>query len=100
MRAAAGSAAKVGTGKAGSRPESLQSRSTGIPPAARRESAFIARDSADDRRPMSSPELLARIEAAQAAVLSQVDLLHREFGRAESRWKHDGTRVTAIDVAI
>ena len=42
-----------------------------------RESAFIARESADDRRSMPSPELLARIEAAQAAVLSQVDLLHR-----------------------
>ena len=39
---------------------------------------------------------LSEIEAAQAAVLSQVDLLHREFGRVESRWKHDGTRVTAI----
>jgi myo-inositol-1(or 4)-monophosphatase len=49
---------------------------------------------------MSSPELLKRIEAAKRAVLSQTELLHREFGRAESRWKYDGTRVTAIDVAI
>ncbi len=49
---------------------------------------------------MSSPDLLTRIEAARAAVLSQTELLHREFGRAESRWKYDGTRVTAIDVAI
>lgn len=49
---------------------------------------------------MHSPELLSRIEAAEAAVLAQTDLLHREFGRVESRWKHDGTRVTAIDVAI
>jgi myo-inositol-1(or 4)-monophosphatase len=51
-------------------------------------------------RAMSSPELLDRIEAAKRAVLAQTDLLHREFGRAESRWKHDGTRVTAVDVAI
>jgi myo-inositol-1(or 4)-monophosphatase len=49
---------------------------------------------------MSSPELLTRIQAAQIAVLAQTELLHREFGRAESKWKHDGTRVTAVDVAI
>jgi myo-inositol-1(or 4)-monophosphatase len=45
-------------------------------------------------------ELRRRIEAGKAAVLSQTALLHREFGRAESRWKSDGTRVTDIDVAI
>lgn len=49
---------------------------------------------------MSSPEVLARIAAAKRAVLAQVDLMHREFGRAESKWKYDGTRVTAVDVAI
>src|SRR5271167_112806 len=49
---------------------------------------------------MSSPELLTRIAAARIAVLAQTDLLHREFGRAESRWKSDGTRVTAVDIAI
>jgi len=49
---------------------------------------------------MSSPELLQRIEAAQRAVTAQTELLHREFGRAESRWKSDGTRVTAVDIAI
>jgi myo-inositol-1(or 4)-monophosphatase len=49
---------------------------------------------------MSSPELLARIAAARVAVLAQTELLHREFGRAESKWKSDGTRVTAIDIAI
>ncbi len=49
---------------------------------------------------MSSPDLLARIAAAKRAVLAQTDLLHREFGRAESKWKYDGTRVTAVDVAI
>jgi myo-inositol-1(or 4)-monophosphatase len=42
----------------------------------------------------------SRIEAAKHAVMAQTDLLHREFGRVESRWKGDGTRVTAVDVAI
>lgn len=49
---------------------------------------------------MANFQLLARIAAGKRAVLAQVDLLHREFGRAESKWKADGTRVTAIDVAI
>src|SRR4051812_34490074 len=49
---------------------------------------------------MSTPELLARIEAAKRAVRAQTELLHREFGRAESKWKSDGTRVTAVDVAV
>lgn len=49
---------------------------------------------------MPTPELVSRIEAAKRAVLAQTDLLHREFGRAESRWKYDGTRVTAVDIAI
>jgi myo-inositol-1(or 4)-monophosphatase len=49
---------------------------------------------------MSSPELLLRIAAAQRAVLAQTDLLQREFGRAHSEWKADGTRVTAVDLAI
>lgn len=49
---------------------------------------------------MSSSELVLRSEAAKRAVQAQVDLLHREFGRAESRWKADGTRVTAVDIAI
>jgi myo-inositol-1(or 4)-monophosphatase len=47
-----------------------------------------------------SSELVSRIEAAKRAVLAQTDLLQREFGRAESRWKLDGTRVTAVDIAI
>jgi myo-inositol-1(or 4)-monophosphatase len=45
-------------------------------------------------------ELASRIEAAKEAVLAETGLLHREFGRAESRWKSDGTRVTAVDIAI
>ncbi len=49
---------------------------------------------------MPSPELLSRIAAAKHAVLAQTELLHREFGRAESKWKSDGSRVTAVDVAI
>jgi myo-inositol-1(or 4)-monophosphatase len=48
----------------------------------------------------ASPELSQRIEAAKAAVLAETGLLHREFGRVESRWKSDGTRVTAVDVEI
>ncbi len=49
---------------------------------------------------MSSPDLLSRIAAAKHAVMAQTELLHREFGRAESHWKSDGTRVTPVDVAI
>jgi len=49
---------------------------------------------------MSSTELLSRIEAGKAAVLAQTALLHREFGRAQSNWKSDGTRVTPVDIAI
>ena len=49
---------------------------------------------------MSDSDLLQRIEAGRIAVLGQTALLQREFGRAESKWKHDGTRVTAVDVAI
>jgi myo-inositol-1(or 4)-monophosphatase len=51
---------------------------------------------------MSSIEtnLTARIEAARRAVLAQTELLHREFGRAPSNWKTDGTRVTSVDIAI
>jgi myo-inositol-1(or 4)-monophosphatase len=49
---------------------------------------------------MPASDLLSRIEAAKRAVLAQTELLHREFGRAESKWKDDGTRVTAVDVAI
>lgn len=48
----------------------------------------------------SHPDLLTRVAAAKRAVLAQTELLHREFGRAESRWKADGSRVTAVDVAI
>jgi myo-inositol-1(or 4)-monophosphatase len=46
------------------------------------------------------PEITRRIEAAKAAVMAETGLLHREFGKAQSRWKSDGTRVTAVDIAI
>lgn len=46
------------------------------------------------------PDHLARIEAARRTVTAQTELLHREFGRVKSQWKSDGTRVTAVDVAI
>jgi myo-inositol-1(or 4)-monophosphatase len=42
----------------------------------------------------------ARARAARRAVSGQVEFLHAEFGRAESHWKSDGTRVTTADVAI
>jgi myo-inositol-1(or 4)-monophosphatase len=49
---------------------------------------------------MIPPEIVQRIAAAQQAVRAQTGLLHREFGRAESKWKSDGTRVTTADLAI
>jgi myo-inositol-1(or 4)-monophosphatase len=49
---------------------------------------------------MAPPEPTSRIAAAQRAVQAQTELLHREFGRAKSEWKSDGTRVTAVDIAI
>jgi myo-inositol-1(or 4)-monophosphatase len=47
-----------------------------------------------------STDLMNRIEQGREAVLAQTELLHQEFGRATSQWKHDGTRVTAVDLAI
>ncbi len=49
---------------------------------------------------MSSPDVQNRIAAAKRAVLAQTDRLHREFGRVESKWKADESRVTAADIAI
>jgi myo-inositol-1(or 4)-monophosphatase len=48
----------------------------------------------------SSPDLLSRIAAGKATVFARTELLHGEFGRAKSNWKHDGTRVTPVDIAI
>ena len=45
-------------------------------------------------------KFLSRIEAAKRAVMNQTELFHRNFGKAESHWKSDGTRVTPVDIAI
>ena len=47
-----------------------------------------------------NPDFITRIAAAKQAVLGQVALLQQEFGRAKSELKYDGTRVTAVDIAI
>jgi len=49
---------------------------------------------------MSDASVNARIEAGRRAVMAQAELMHREFGRARSLWKEDGTRVTPVDLAI
>ena len=49
---------------------------------------------------MSLSKIEPRLAAARRAVLAQTELLHREFSRAESHWKADGTRVTPVDIAI
>jgi myo-inositol-1(or 4)-monophosphatase len=48
----------------------------------------------------NSQELLKRIDLAKAAVTGQTALMHRFFGRAQSNWKSDGTRVTPVDLEI
>ena len=48
----------------------------------------------------NNPEIDQRIAAAQQVVLAETELMHREFGRARSEIKHDGTKVTAVDLAI
>jgi len=45
-------------------------------------------------------ELKVRIRAAQRLVRAQAARLHRGFRRSPVRRKHDGTRVTAADLAI
>ena len=41
-----------------------------------------------------------RIAAAKQAVMAETELMHREFGKAKPVIKHDGTKVTPIDIAI
>jgi myo-inositol-1(or 4)-monophosphatase len=48
----------------------------------------------------NNPDLIPRIAVAKQAVLGQVPLLQQEIGRAKSEFKSDGTRVTAVDIAI
>lgn len=49
---------------------------------------------------MDSTDIDQRIAAAKQAVLAETGRLHAEFGRASSQFKYDGTRVTAVDIAI
>ena len=49
---------------------------------------------------MPFSEAEKRIKAAKQAVLAETELMHREFGRARSEIKYDGTKVTAVDIAI
>lgn len=48
----------------------------------------------------SCSEIDRRIAAAQQAVMAETARLHAEFGRARAELKYDGTRVTAVDIAI
>jgi len=41
-----------------------------------------------------------RVEAGLRAVRAHTEYMHAHFGRAASMWKHDGTRVTEVDLAI
>lgn len=41
-----------------------------------------------------------RIAVAKQAVLAETELMHREFGKARPVIKHDGTKVTPVDIAI
>lgn len=43
---------------------------------------------------------MRRMTAALLAIREQVDYFHQHFGRAETLWKHDGTRVTPADLAV
>ena len=47
-----------------------------------------------------NPEINNRIAAAKQAVLAETALFLGDFGRAKSELKYDGTRVTAVDIAI
>lgn len=49
---------------------------------------------------MVTSVIQSRVDLACEAVLSQAPLMHREFGRAASEWKYDGTRVTPVDREI
>lgn len=45
-------------------------------------------------------EIEQRIVAARQAVMAETALMHREFGKAKPVIKHDGTKVTPVDLAI
>ena len=46
------------------------------------------------------PEIEKRITEAKRAVLAETALMHREFGKTKAEIKHDGTKVTPVDIAI
>jgi myo-inositol-1(or 4)-monophosphatase len=48
----------------------------------------------------NNSEIDQRIAVAKQAVLVETALLHREFGHAKPVIKHDGTKVTPVDIAI
>ncbi|RKX35257.1 MAG: inositol monophosphatase [Verrucomicrobia bacterium] len=45
-------------------------------------------------------DLEKRIAMGRSAIAAQTELLHRSFGKVDSQWKHDGTRVTSVDLEI
>jgi myo-inositol-1(or 4)-monophosphatase len=49
---------------------------------------------------MNKLEIERRVAVAKAAVMAETELMHREFGRAKPVIKHDGTKVTPVDIAI
>jgi myo-inositol-1(or 4)-monophosphatase len=49
---------------------------------------------------MSQNDVSLRIAAAKRAVLAEAPLMHAEFGKAKAVIKHDGTKVTPVDIAI
>lgn len=49
---------------------------------------------------MSHHAIEQRIAAAKHAVMAETELMHREFGHARPVIKHDGTKVTPVDIAI
>ncbi|HKB91498.1 MAG TPA: inositol monophosphatase [Opitutaceae bacterium] len=50
--------------------------------------------------PKRADLIALRIKAGRKAVLAQTGRLIRGLGKAKSHWKSDGTRVTAVDLAI
>ena len=50
--------------------------------------------------PKISDAIARRMSAGLMAVRARTGYMHEHFGRAESMWKHDGTRVTAVDLTI
>jgi len=45
-------------------------------------------------------DLKTRIAIGRSVVAGQTELLHQSLGKVTSQWKHDGTRVTSVDLEI